>query len=144
MTTVPTVSVTKPRRTPAGVIGDVLLWLAAVGGAICIVVVIAAVGFHVTLIMFKTGSMEPTIPTGSLAVVHEIPADEIAVGDIVTVDRAGDLPVTHRVTSVSGSGATRTITLRGDANEQDDAAPYVVDSVRIVWWWIPGLSLIHI
>jgi signal peptidase len=138
MTTVPTVSVPKARRTPAGVIGDVLLWLAAVGGAICIVVVIAAVGFHVTLIMFKTGSMEPTIPTGSLAVVHEIPAGQIAVGDIVTVDRPGELPVTHRVTSVSGSGETRTITLRGDANELDDAAPYVVESVRIVWWWIPG------
>jgi signal peptidase I len=136
---VQTTSARAPRRTPAGVLGDVLLWLAAIGGAICIAVVIAAVGFHVTLIMFKTGSMEPTIPTGSLAVVHEIPASEIDVGDIVTVDRPGDLPVTHRVTSVSGEGAaSRTITLRGDANEMDDAAPYVVDSVRIVWWWIPG------
>lgn len=134
MTTVPTTS----RRTPAAVLGDVLLWLAAIGGAICIIVVIAAVGFHVTLIMFKTGSMEPTIPTGSLAVVHQIPAEQIAVGDIVTVDRPGDLPVTHRVTSVAGSGDTRTITLRGDANEMDDAVPYVVDSVRVVWWWIPG------
>ncbi len=46
--------------------------------------------------------MEPTIPTGSLAVVHEIPASEIAVGDIVTVDRPGQLPITHRVTSVAG------------------------------------------
>ncbi|MEQ1736742.1 MAG: signal peptidase I [Rhodoglobus sp.] len=129
---------TKPRRTAAGVLGDVLLWLAAVGGAVCILVVIAAVGFQVTLIMFKTGSMEPTIPTGALAVVHEVPADQIAVGDIVTVDRPGQLPVTHRVTSIAGTGDTRTITLRGDANEMDDAAPYVVDSVRVVWWWIPG------
>ncbi len=131
-------TVQKTRRTLAGVIGDVLLWLAAIGGTICIAVVIAAVGFHVTLIMFKTGSMEPTIPTGSLAVVHEIPAGEIAVGDIVTVDRAGDLPVTHRVTSIAGTGETRTITLRGDANVSEDVAPYVVDSVRVVWWWIPG------
>ncbi len=97
-TTVPT-----RRRTPAGILGEVLLWLAAVGGAICIVVVLAAVFFNVTLIMFKTGSMEPTIPTGSLAVVQEIPASEVAVGDIVTVDRPGQLPVTHRVTSVSGA-----------------------------------------
>jgi signal peptidase len=138
VTTVQNEPAQRTRRTPAGVIGDVLLWLAAIGGAICIAVVIAAVGFHVTLIMFKTGSMEPTIPTGSLAVVHEIPADEIEVGDIVTVDRAGDLPVTHRVTSVAGDGPSRTITLRGDANELEDAAPYVVESVRVVWWWIPG------
>ena len=108
-------------------IGDVLLWVASIGGVICILVVIAAVVFHVTLIMFKTGSMEPTIPTGSLAVVHEIPASEIAVGDIVTVDRPGQLPVTHRVTSVAGTGETRTITLRGDANPTDDVAPYVVE-----------------
>lgn len=105
---------------------------------VCIAAVVAAVVFHVTLIMFKTGSMEPTIPTGSLAVVHQIPASEIEVGDVVTVDRAGELPVTHRVTSVSGSGATRTITMRGDANPTDDSAPYVVSTVRIVWLSFPG------
>ena len=59
-----TIDAARTRRTPAGVIGDVLLWVASIGGVICILVVIAAVFFHVTLIMFKTGSMEPTIPTG--------------------------------------------------------------------------------
>lgn len=126
------------RRSRAGVIGDALLWLASIGGVICILAVIAAVAFQVTLIMFKTGSMEPTIPTGSLAVVHRIPASEIRVGDVVTVDREGQLPVTHRVTSVQGSGDTRTITLRGDANPTDDIAPYVVSDVRIVWFSLPG------
>jgi signal peptidase len=129
----------RTRRTSAGVIGDALLWVAAGAGVVCIVIVIAAVVFHVTLIMFKTGSMEPTIPTGSLAVVHQIPADQARVGDIVTVDRPGQLPVTHRVTSVTpvGSGEA-SITLRGDANPTDDVAPYVVKTVRIVWTWIPG------
>lgn len=126
------------RRTPAGVLGDVLLWIASIAGVLCIVVVLAALLFHVTLIMFKTGSMSPTIPAGSLAVVHEIPASEIHVGDVVTVDRVGELPVTHRVTSVSGDGGTRTITLRGDANPTDDVAPYVVSTVRIVWLAFPG------
>jgi signal peptidase len=130
------------RRTPAGVLGDVLLWVASIGGTICIIGVIVALGFHISLIMFKTGSMSPTIPTGSLAIVHEIPASEIHVGDVVTVDRPGQLPVTHRVTSVVGSGASRTITLRGDANPTDDIAPYVVTSVRIVWWSIPGWARI--
>jgi signal peptidase len=82
--------------------------------------------------------MEPTIPTGSLAVVHQIPASEIRVGDVVTVDREGQLPVTHRVTSVQGAGDTRTITLRGDANPTDDPDPYVVSQVRIVWFSLPG------
>ena len=134
--------VERRRRTPAGVLGDVMLWVASIAGAICIVVVILALGFHISLIMFKTGSMTPTIPTGSLAIVHEIPAADIHVGDVVTVDRPGLLPVTHRVTSVEGSGASRTITLRGDANPSDDIAPYVVQSVRIVWWSIPGWARI--
>jgi signal peptidase len=69
-----TAAAERSRRTPIGMLGDVLLWVASIGGVICILVVIAALGFHITLIMFKTGSMEPTIPTGSLAVVHEIPA----------------------------------------------------------------------
>jgi len=130
------------RRTPAGVFGDGMLWVASIAGAVCIVVVILAFGFHISLIMFKTGSMSPTIPTGSLAVVHQIPATDIHVGDVVTVDRPGQLPVTHRVTSVAGSGSTRTITLRGDANPTDDIAPYVVSSVKIVWWSIPGWARI--
>ena len=134
-----TTTAERRRRTPAGVIGDVLLWVASVAGVICIAVVVAALVFHVTLIMFKTGSMEPTIPTGSLAVVHQIPADEAHIGDIVTVDRPGLLPVTHRVTSVTpvGSGEA-SITLRGDANPTDDVAPYVVKTVRVVWTWVPG------
>jgi signal peptidase len=83
--------------------------------------------------------MEPTIPTGSLAVVHEIPASQAHIGDIVTVDRPGQLPVTHRVTSVTPvAGGEASITLRGDANPTDDVAPYVVKTVRIVWTWIPG------
>jgi signal peptidase len=133
-----TVTTERTRRSPAGVLGDVLLWIAAIGGVICILVVLAAVVFHVTLIMFKTGSMAPTIPTGSLAVVHEIPASQIDVGDVVTVDREGQLPVTHRVTSVAGVGDSRTITLRGDANAADDVSPYVVTRVREVWVSVPG------
>ncbi len=136
--TAPIATASAKRRTQAGTLGEVLLWLAAIGGAICIIVVLAAVLFNVTLIMFKTGSMEPTIPTGSLAVVQKIPAAEVAVGDIVTVDRPGQLPVTHRVTSVSGTGDSRTLTLRGDANQTDDIAPYVVQDVRLTWFWIPG------
>src|SRR3954454_7756091 len=87
-----------PKAT--SVIGDVLLWIAAVAGVICIVLVILAFTANITLIMFRTGSMTPAIPAGSVAVVQRIPASEIEVGDVVTVDRDGQLPVTHRVRSV--------------------------------------------
>src|SRR5690606_24404634 len=89
------------RRRVGGAIGEVILWIAAVGGLVCIVLVILAVTANITLIMFRTGSMAPTIPAGSVAVVQQVEAAEVAVGDVVTVDRPGELPITHRVTSVS-------------------------------------------
>lgn len=116
----------------------------ALGGLVCIVLFVAAMLFNVSVIMFKTGSMSPTIPAGSAALVREIPASEIQVGDVVTVSRADALPVTHRVTSVapseSGSADARTITMRGDANAQDDPAPYDVETVDLVMFSVPGLA----
>lgn len=123
-------------------IGDAVLWVLSGLGAICIVLVILAVGFNLNLIMFKTGSMSPTIPAGSVALVKEIPASKIEIGDIVTVDIEGHLPITHRVTSVAPgpNPEQRIITMRGDANETDDAAPYTVSTVRIVLGSVPELA----
>ena len=131
------------RRRPARAIADGLLWIAAVIGLGCIVLTILAFAFHISLIMFRTGSMEPTIPTGSVAVVREVPAVDIEVGDIVTVDRGEDhLPITHRVTSIEAGSAEgeRVITMKGDANAQEDPFPYTVTSVRHVMFSVPGLA----
>lgn len=134
----------RPRRSRSGggVIADVLLWIAALGGVMCMLLVILAFTAHITLIMFSTGSMSPTIPAGSVAVVQRIDAAQIAVGDVVTVDREGELPVTHRVTAIEDGATTseRLITLRGDANATEDAFPYAVTSVRIVLFSIPGIA----
>ncbi|EMY34301.1 hypothetical protein D477_010376 [Arthrobacter crystallopoietes BAB-32] len=123
-------------------LGNVLLNLAALGGLACIALVALAYAFDVTLIMFKTGSMSPAIPAGSVAFVRQIPAAEIAVGDIVTVDREAALPVTHRVTSVAGGPlpGQRVITMKGDANEAEDPAPYTVETVRLTLAHVPGFA----
>lgn len=132
-------------RTPViARLGNILLWAASAGGVICIALVILSSVFNISLIMFKTGSMSPTIPTGSLALVREIPASEVQIGDVVTVDRAGELPVTHRVTSLSGGGETRVITMRGDANPVEDPAPYTISQVRIVLASVPHLATVII
>src|SRR5699024_11365969 len=73
-------------------VGGVGLNLAALGGALCLVLAVLAVVFDIGLIMFRTGSMSPTIPAGSVAVVRQIDAEQIEVGDVVTVDRPGALP----------------------------------------------------
>lgn len=131
-------------------LGDALLTLLAIAGAICIVAVIAAFVFHIHLIMFKTGSMAPTIPTGSLAVVRDIPAAEIQIGDVATVQRGeGELPITHRVIAkepiLGPLGAptdTWRIELKGDANPQPDPSPYEVTTVGKVLWSAPKLAYV--
>lgn len=134
-----------PRRGGIGrMLGDIALWAAAAAGVVCIVLVILAITANITLILFRTGSMSPTIPAGSVAVVQRVDAAQLRVGDVVTVDREGELPVTHRVTSIEpgATDAERIITMRGDANAADDPFPYTVTSVRTVLFSIPGIATV--
>ncbi|GAT73870.1 signal peptidase I [Microbacterium hydrocarbonoxydans] len=138
-------SVRRPGHRGLGrLLADVLLWFAAIGGVVCILLVVLAYTAGITLIMFRTGSMSPAIPAGSVAVVQRVPASEVEVGDVVTVDRENQLPVTHRITSVSPGAAEgeRVLTMRGDANAGDDPFPYTVASVRIVLFSVPGLATV--
>ncbi|MEH3090271.1 MAG: hypothetical protein PGN24_12005, partial [Microbacterium arborescens] len=133
------------RRGRWGVrIADAGLAVAAVAGVLCIVLAIAAVVFDVRVTLFSTGSMSPTIPAGSAAVARGLPAADIRVGDVVTVERPGRLPITHRVTSVApvpdGMPEARRITMRGDANAVEDPFPYDVERVRLVVFAVPGIA----
>ncbi|KAA0918763.1 signal peptidase I [Dietzia sp. ANT_WB102] len=123
---------------------DALLSALALLGVVCIIATIAAFALNISLIMFKTGSMSPTIPTGSLAIVRQIPASDIRVGDVTTVSRGeGQLPVTHRVVSVTPvNGDTYSIAMKGDANDSPDAQPYEVAEVKKVLWHAPGLAYV--
>ena len=125
-------------------LGGALLNVLAALGAVCIVLVILSFVFNISIMMFKTGSMSPTIEAGSIAFVQEIPAEEMKVGDIITADRGENvLPVTHRVTSIldadSSSGPV-TFEMKGDANEAKDPEPYTADTVRKVIFSIPGVA----
>ncbi|UFU06509.1 signal peptidase I [Ruania halotolerans] len=129
------------RRSGWSRAGDALLTVLAAAGALCIVLVILAFTLNISLIMFSTGSMSPAIPAGSVALVREIPATEIEVGDVVTVDRAEGLPVTHRVTEVlDADGEQVTFTMQGDANADPDPAPYTVSQVRLVLGSVPHVA----
>ncbi|WP_349828824.1 signal peptidase I [Brevibacterium litoralis] len=126
-------------------IGDAALTLLAGGGVLCIVLLIASVFLDVTLLMFRTGSMEPTISTGDVAIARQVPASEVSVGDVVSVERPGALPVTHRVIEVDGApdgspaGAVE-IVMQGDANQSPDPYPYVVTEVDRVLFSVPWVA----
>jgi signal peptidase I len=74
-----------------------------------------------------TGSMEPSIPAGSLIVTHRTEPAEIQVGDVITFysrDPAlNGATNTHRVVGVERNGSDYVYRTRGDANAVDDDYP---------------------
>lgn len=124
---------------------DLVLTVAAVIGVLCVLFALAGVLMGYGVVMFRTGSMAPGIPAGSAALVQRVPAEDLRIGDVVTVDRPGQLPITHRVVSVgpvSGDDRARELVLRGDANTADDPVPYRVESARRVIASMPGAAAV--
>jgi signal peptidase len=72
------------------------------------------------LFIIGGGSMEPSIPLGSLVIVSPIDVLTVAVGDVLTVRAANGVVFTHRVTRVVDVGEGRFVELRGDANADPD------------------------
>ena len=70
-----------------------------------------------------SGSMEPTIKTGSLIYVrHYVNFEDYVVGDVVTFsDLQRENSFTHRIVAVDTE--KRTFTTKGDANEENDLSP---------------------
>jgi signal peptidase len=66
------------------------------------------------------GSMEPSIPIGSMVIVTPADAMAIGVGDVVTIRADNGAVVTHRVSQVVDGPDGRFFELRGDANEGPD------------------------
>lgn len=78
-----------------------------------------------------TGSMEPTIPVGSVVFIY--PQKSYSEGDVVTFKRREssiETPITHRIVSVANdeSGLTA-YTTKGDGNDYQDASVVYQDEV---------------
>lgn len=93
----------------------VLLLLAAVAAVIVLPMVM---GFKEMAVL--TGSMEPTIPVGSIVYVKPLDdPSQLQPGDICTYTLSdGETMVTHRVVSVDPD--SQTLVTKGDANDTDD------------------------
>jgi len=135
------------RRRRAGlVVQESLLGLAATAGLLSIAWVAASAIFGLSLITFATGSMAPTIPTGSLALVQETAAADLKAGDVVTLTRSGErLPITHRILSLEqdpAEAAGRIIVMQGDANQTPDQFPYYATSGKLVLGSVAGAAAV--
>ncbi len=85
----------------------------------------------------ETGSMEPTILTGSIVVIK--PVESYRIGDIITYkDKSrSNKPVTHRIHDMTLQDGNPEYITKGDANED-------VDTNRLAQADIIGKVLFHI
>ena len=67
------------------------------------------------------GSMEPTIPFGSVAIMRAIDGEDVEAGMIIKYRDQNGRTVTHRAVSIDP--ATGNITTRGDNNPANDLRP---------------------
>lgn len=73
-------------------------------------------------LVVRSGSMSPTIPTGSIVFYHKENAKDVKVGDIIVFQKPGDTneKVTHRVVKITQGANGPFYTTKGDANGAPD------------------------
>jgi signal peptidase len=129
-----------------------------VAGLACTIIVLAAVGALTSAVLIprvagatpyavQTGSMQPGLPPGSLAVVRPVEPGDVQVGTVVTYQlRSGDPTVaTHRVVSIGidAEGEYRFRT-QGDANGAMDPEPVRPAQVKgALWYEVPYLGHVN-
>lgn len=109
----------------------VACWYAIIVKMILKVDVPMVAGYSALVVL--SGSMEPTIMTGEVIVIHE--ESDYNVGDILTY-RDGGVLVTHRIVEKSDS----TFVTRGDANNTNDAPIKKSQAVGKTIFHIPYLG----
>lgn len=123
---------------------DVVITLVGVVGIATIAWLLAAWIWGLSIVVFVTGSMSPTMPVGTAAVSQLTPAAELRVGDVVTVPRPDTgQPVTHRIVAIDEVATApdeRELTLQGDDNGFADSQTYLVDEAPRVLAAVPVLG----
>ncbi len=114
-----------------------LLTFGAIAGVVCMLLAVASFTFDLRPVIFRSGSMSPAIDTGALAISHTVKAQDLAVGDIVTVKTSTGVRVTHRIQSVTFAKGHASLILKGDANKVVDDHAYRVKSADRVLFDIP-------
>ena len=115
-----------PEHTSLGLVGKTLGWIAMIAAGLVVLGLLAiTVGprfLPYQALIVRSGSMSPTIPTGSIVFYTKEAASKIKVGDVIVFEKPGTTneKVTHRVYKI-GHGATGEYFItKGDANGVPD------------------------
>jgi signal peptidase len=124
--TTPAESASAAKRSTLGWLGTGATWLLMVAAGL------VAIGlFAITIgprflpyqaLIVRSGSMAPTIPTGSVVFYTKKDASKVQVGNVIVFSRPGvpNEKVTHRVVKIGTSGTGRYFLTKGDANGAPD------------------------
>ncbi|HUJ56687.1 MAG TPA: signal peptidase I [Gaiellaceae bacterium] len=101
--------------------------------------------FDYQALVVRSGSMSPTIPTGSVVFYRPVQASEVKVGDVIVFSEPGkpDTKVTHRVYSIGNGPNGKYFQTKGDANGGPD--PWHVPAVGTGWkavWHVPVVGYV--
>lgn len=125
----------------------VATWLVvAVATLIAVALVAVTVGprfLPYQALVVRSGSMSPTIPTGSIVFYKKIAAADVKVGDIIVFTKPGTTgeKVTHRVYRITHGANGTFFTTKGDANGAPD--DWQVPAVGNGWvsaFHVPGIG----
>lgn len=128
-----------PVRRPAGALWSAALTAGAAIGTLCLLVTLVAPPLGVRPLIFLSGSMSPTISAGSLGLARVTDAEDLEVGDIITVPSNGSM-VTHRIVEITRGPGRATVLLKGDGNKVADATAHEVTSAPRTFLAIPRLG----
>jgi signal peptidase I len=139
-----------PRLGIAGRVGAWVFMIAA--GLVVLGLVAITIGprfLPYQALLVRSGSMSPTIPTGSIVFYTKIPSAKVKVGDVIVFTKPGDATekVTHRVYQIGHSATGAYFTTKGDANgTPDDWRVPAVGTGWIARFHVPsiGYALVYL
>lgn len=125
------------RRFLATVLGVVMLGTVVAAAAALIVVPKASGAKPLTVL---TGSMQPVLEPGDVAVVRPVDTERLQIGDVITFQAESGNPqlTTHRIVGVVLTTDGVRYKTRGDANGAADPVPVKPEQVKgEVWYSVP-------
>jgi len=79
--------------------------------------------------LIVSGSMDPALAVGDIAIVVKVPTETIKVGDIIDYKLTRKVDVVHRVVAVQQTGNEVQFATKGDANSGEDLEPVISENV---------------
>jgi signal peptidase I len=113
-------------RSALGLVGKTLGWIAMIAAGLIVLGLLAiTIGprfLPYQALIVRSGSMSPTIPTGSVVFYTKIDSAKVKVGDVIVFAKPGSTneKVTHRVYKIGQGSTGRYFITKGDANGTPD------------------------